>query len=454
LRLDLDEIQGDITPGFRKDWQDFVFLFFDDGGAAPARQWLARLHPALSSARRVIEYNRGHRAWKKDYADWTRASERRQEPPLPMTRCVNVAFSYRGLQRLEVRDLGGFPSEFVADPQTRARRIGDEDSFERWEIGGPNSEPDALLILGADTSADLDALRADPRVSWEEHGMRAICERGNTLGRGREHFGFKDGLSQPDPHEPSEDGWSASVDGQIAAPGEFILGQPNALGSTDVVGPDWARNGSYAVFRKLEQHVYLFRATMFSEAMKRGMRASALAAKLVGRRKDGVRLDALGEGCPLFAHIQQANPRDRPEVEPNRHRIIRRGIPYGSPARLRDAAADDDGQRGLLFLAYQASIRDQFEHILTRWMNDSTFPPPRTASGFRPSPVPTAVEVPGWDPLVGTFPGSKTHQVSLHTGRRDAFDTVELPELVTTRGGAYFFSPSISAVRRLAARAC
>lgn len=450
MRLDLDEIQGDITPGFRKDHQDFVFLFFDR--AAEARQWLVKLHPVLSSARQVIENNRGHRAWMKDYGYRESAPEKPDEPPPPLTRCVNVAFSYRGLQRLEVRDLGGFPTEFVADPLTRAERLGDEDSFETWQIGGPDSEPDALLILGADTRADLDALRDEHEVEWKRYRMRAICESGATLGGGIEHFGFRDGLSQPDPNEPTEDGWTASADGQIAAPGEFILGQPNALGSTYVVGPEWARNGSYAVFRKLEQHVYLFRETMDKEATRLGMSPEALAAKLVGRRKDGIRLDSLGEGCPLFAHIQKANPRDRPEVEPNRHRIIRRGIAYGSPAKHRNAEAHDDGARGLLFLAYQASIRNQFEYILTQWMNDSTFPPPRAASGFRPSAVPSLVEIPGWDPLVGRFRGSDTLQVPLFNGR--AIDVLELPEFVTTRGGAYFFSPSISAVRRLAARAC
>src|SRR3712207_8404725 len=54
------------------------------------------------------------------------------------------------------------------------------------------------------------------------------------------------------------------------------------------------------------------------------------------------------------------SPRWLPPGEQARHRLIRRGIPYGPPL---SADAADDGGRGLLFLAYQADLARQFEHV-------------------------------------------------------------------------------------------
>lgn len=53
------------------------------------------------------------------------------------------------------------------------------------------------------------------------------------------------------------------------------------------------------------------------------------------------------------------------------HRIIRRGIPYGPPY---DPTHPHDGQpRGLLGLFIAASLRDQFEFLITQWANTGTF---------------------------------------------------------------------------------
>jgi Dyp-type peroxidase family protein len=45
-----------------------------------------------------------------------------------------------------------------------------------------------------------------------------------------------------------------------------------------------------------------------------------------------------------------------------RHRIIRRGLPYGQPLE-----ADPDGSRGLVFVCYSASIANGFETIQQQW---------------------------------------------------------------------------------------
>lgn len=83
--------------------------------------------------------------------------------------------------------------------------------------------------------------------------------------------------------------------------------------------------------------------------------------------------DPDGQRCPLGAHIRRANPRDDRRFFggklSNRHRIIRRGRPYGPP--LPDGMLEQDGNsRGLLFKCFNASIERQFEVIQSLWVND------------------------------------------------------------------------------------
>src|SRR5205807_8969392 len=103
-------------------------------------------------------------------------------------------------------------------------------------------------------------------------------EQGATLPKDKEHFGFRDSISQPEiegsPKPPPPD--QASL-----KPGEFVLGYENEYGilpATPTVPAaddrqknlpplshlrtagsenekDFGRNGSYLVFRKLEQDV-------------------------------------------------------------------------------------------------------------------------------------------------------------------------------------------------------
>ena len=122
-----------------------------------------------------------------------------------------------------------------------------------------------------------------------------------------------------------------------------------------------------------------------------------LAAKVVGRWPNGAPLsthpngaggefdagapgandfrygdDLGGLRCPLGAHIRRSNPRDalgHDGAMSMRHRMIRRGMPYGAP--LPDGELDDDGaDRGLVFVSFQASIARQFEGVQGPWLND------------------------------------------------------------------------------------
>ena len=134
----------------------------------------------------------------------------------------------------------------------------------------------------------------------------------------------------------------------------------------------WMRNGSYMVFRRLEQKVPEFRSFVADHAARLGMEPELLGARLFGRWKSGAPLElaplydnaALGSDamrnndfdygddpfqrrCPYAAHIRKAYPRDDApggEAEAQRHRILRAGITFGpevAPVRRRHRTAAD-----------------------------------------------------------------------------------------------------------------
>ena len=126
-----------------------------------------------------------------------------------------------------------------------------------------------------------------------------------------EHFGFRDGISQPGREglhavgetrrlrTPGHQG----VPGQdLLWPGEFVLGYPTqnrnrppadfdgpnpAPVDAKLNGPGWARNGSFLVFRKLQQDVAGFRNSIRNNATMLGVNPELLGAKIVGRFRTG-----------------------------------------------------------------------------------------------------------------------------------------------------------------------
>ena len=137
----------------------------------------------------------------------------------------------------------------------------------------------------------------------------------------REHFGFADGISQPEiegTHRASNR-LKASGSMHLVKPGEFLLGYTDGSGAVAPGIPidpafdagnwlpsagdgapgyrDFGRNGTYLVFRQLEQDVQGFTTFVKSAAGTEGspQDADELAARLVGRRHDGTPLVRGGE---------------------------------------------------------------------------------------------------------------------------------------------------------------
>jgi deferrochelatase/peroxidase EfeB len=388
---------------------------------------------------------------------------------------VNVALTFDGLTALGVpaNSLGSFPQDFTAGAFRRCVEVGDTGSCspENWEHGLGQPGLHALVLLFAQTAQIRDAQTARLRENLLADGAwsEIVVLPGDVLPGSKAHFGYCDGFSQP----TIDCGLGNPVpDKQPVAPiGEFLLGYPSQFDQLtySVPVPDaLGRNGSFMVLRILEQDCAAF-DTLLAQSQKRyGINGELLAAKMVGRWRNGTPLavspdtdspvppltlsqlnqydyaptdanpaaynDRHGIHCPIGSHMRRANPRGSTIAgnSGSRHRIVRRGVPYGPPY---DSAHPNDGiKRGLLGLFIGVSIKDQFEFLMSEWMNGGTFAPGIYGTT---------------DPILGNSPeGENTFVIPQENGAPVVIHN--FPRLVTTRGAAYTFLPSITGLRFLA----
>jgi Dyp-type peroxidase family len=452
MALDLTDIQGDILRAYGNDYDVTTYLFFRIDDARGGQAWLRELLPRVTTAE-----------------PWPQGTK-------PAAN-LNIAVSAAGARALgagEPADLG-FSEEFCAGMRASADVLGDRGPSDpgAWEAQLRSAELHVLATVNAlddgPLNDELDRLREGAQraggveVSYTQHAK--------LLPKVREHFGFGDGFAQPavdgvEGAEDRADGGGVLENGRWRplAPGEFILGYededtrvdpdrrlPNA--PRDPLG----RSGTYMVWRKLHQDVALFRSTLHDAAARyHGGDEHKLAAKVVGRWQNGAPLvsypdaqpdpfdssdrsinafhyagDLRGSSCPAGSHIRRSNPRDLLGFETAlsfRHRIIRRGMPYGEP--LPEGAPDDRADRGLVFVCFNASISRQFEGIQAQWLNDGNALHLGHDSDF----------------LLGHPLGTGKMTVQ---GERPFLLGPQGP-FVTTRGGEYLFVPGLKALAALA----
>ena len=118
----------------------------------------------------------------------------------------------------------------------------------------------------------------------------------------------------------------------------------------------------------------------------------------------------------------------------DRRRITRRGLPYGEFAAEGDAVSDSD-DRGIVFMALNASLSRQFEFVQQQWIEYGN----------------DAHQGNDKDMLMGNHRG---HGKFVVQGDRSAanppFVCAHLPNFVELKGGDYFFLPSITALGMIA----
>ncbi len=377
-----------------------------------------------------------------DFLEWLRANVTPGNAPGDFTAdrpTCNVSFTPSGLRALGMAEdtLALFPAEFVEGMASRCGLLGDVrmNHPRRWNKPAGSSGDGHQLPQTEPTLAtlpiELEAVHAIVQLRCRAPGVatgialsdpghplkvfangllkacpgvkllaaQAMASRPLAAGEkaAREHFGYVDGMGQPNVEASADSALSNRVHY-----GEFLQGCDNAadkaLDATNPSLPEddktrlkWLDKGSFLVVRKYRQFVSLLvqavndtAATM--KAQLGGNEADHLNvvyAKLMGRYQDGTPLvdfktgstnnfnysdDPQGKQCPLQAHVRLAHPRQARQGAARIPRIMRRGMSYFPP--VKDGQDDPAGDRGVIFMAYAASISEQYE-VVQRWLTGS-----------------------------------------------------------------------------------
>jgi Dyp-type peroxidase family len=465
-----------------------------------------------------------------------------------------VAFSARGMTKClgrtaedRAEKMVAFPPVFRLGMADRARVLGDTGpsappkwlwaDVDRVAVDGKDASPRAadvvLFIYGKKAEACRDELarhlaKLPPRALLGELLTQPTAKtrkarkemEGITPAPGQEkpqldkpmyeHFGFRDGISQPILRGTQREAATDNTADVVAA-GELLLGYrdgagyfppavtlpaesdpgdeletdtpdfpsrfPRFAGSQDADLRDFGRNGTFVAVRQLMQDVDGFDdflAVQKAELEKyAGLEDSIggkiteewIAAKMMGRWRGGASLisqpheragsripghetpdradndfnfatdDPQGLRCPFGAHIRRSNPRG--SLAPNdpkqgimekRHRLLRRGRPYG----------DEKSERGMLFVALCADLERQFEFLQQSWVGSPSF----QGLSNEPDPITSPPPLEPGKPCVFTIP-TPVGPVTMKNMR----------SFVTVRAGGYFFMPSRSALRFLVSMA-
>ena len=478
--LKLDDIQGFILRGYRMPMVRHFLLTV--GVPAEARKLLGRLvSGGEADAPQITTAQDWHVGFEPGPGDNPTDLPRRKPDY-----CLNLGITWPGLVALEIK--GRVPGlsfksfgAFVAGAAARAELVGDTGPSGpgNW-IGGFGTGADHVLLTlhaispeAMTTYSDrLSALFADRdafREIWRHDGMALMEMRdGKPVPTSKVHFGYTDGISQttirggperypPDHQKPCEPWLFVLLDEAE----NYFVPEPRELGL----------NGSFAVFKMAETDVVGFENFLQSNRDK--IDPELLAAKMCGRWRNGVPLalspdtdtppggispeqlnnfeyvnadgsgDPKGVRCPVGAHMRRINPRGQPvtgQGQPggsnNTHRLIRRGMPYGP---VYDPARPYDGvERGLLGYFINSNIENQYEFVLSQWVNDSEF-----AGAVRLHPK-------SKDPMIGTQDPAESIFMIPQADGGPPIRLTGLNTFVTTKAAAYCFLPSVTAIKFIA----
>lgn len=460
----LSDLQGNILKGHGRDHTVNCFLRFDGCPARIGAALAALVEDDLitSAAAQIAG---------------TAALKDGGRRDVPVAFLFITQSGYEKLGRAAVAT----PDQPFTDGMVNRTNLGDRHS--EWEHRLKHGI-DAMLLAACDAPWDEDNSTKYAEAGAVAHAdmlmarlaPAGIVEQAREIGRARkngdgegiEHFGYVDGRSQPLLTK-------AEVDKEPKLKGPDFTWNPafSPLDTVLVPDPNGAHGpdsfGSYFVFRKLEQNVWGFKKSEQDLADALGLTGDdreKAGAMVVGRFEDGTPFvldqneagppvrndftyadDPDGAICPFHAHIRKTNPRGdsvrelgQTDAKERGHIMARRGITYGDRTDDPDdpdIARKPETGNGLLFMSYQRSLTDQFEFTQQAWANNGSF---------------VAGPGTGIDPVIGQDPGAATpfeYQWPNPSGSKGHISCA-FPQHVKMLGGAYFFAPSLSAIRSFA----
>ncbi len=233
----------------------------------------------------------------------------------------------------------------------RPAHLSEMRAFPHDELDPARTGGDVLVQLASghqDTVAHalrelLKAVRGQLAPRWTVAGFQGAQRGPSPHSSRRNHFGFRDGTSNPDVTDPK------------------VMDRLVWAGAGE---PSWAADGTYQVVRAIRMHVEFWDRVGLKEQEEMIGRSRDSGAPLGGTgefENPRFDLDPKGERIALDAHIRLANPREPATID---QRILRRAWNYSD-------GFDADGQLnvGLLFVGFNQDIQRQFVAIQER-LND------------------------------------------------------------------------------------
>lgn len=426
--LPLDQIQGFVLRGYSHPRARHFMIHVP--AATNGKAFVAAITPLITTA-----------------TIWS-------EKPLV---CCNVGFTADGLQALGIDvTQANLAAEFVEGAIQRGFKctgddydLGDtgDSAPNHWILDLGSGEVHIILSVYAMNPEARDTATAATLQLIRDAGVKLLGthDSDDVLGDSRVHFGYHDGISQP-----NIAGGTAKSDNQpVVATGEFVLGYPGEA-NVPRPGPTFdPANGSYSAFRVLKQDVDAFFAFLAKAAGQYDLPQEVIQAKFCGRWADGTPLvlsadhpdpgvsrndfdykdDFPARKCPIASHIRRSQRRNE---DTQQHRILRRAFPYGPPY-----VPQDGQERGLIGHFICTSLQQQYEFVISQWVNGTT------------------VDARSRDALIGAIDAQ--HPPAFNFYWKGANDPAEhrvkvegFGRFTTTRGGAYCYLPSIAGLGVLA----
>ncbi|KAH8117785.1 Dyp-type peroxidase [Phellopilus nigrolimitatus] len=449
---DLNDLQGDVVLGIPKRTEDLIFFNIHD--AAAFKRDLKQLIPAITTTAQIQKM-------RTDIANHKGSGN----TELLKLVGINIGFTIHGLTKLGITDDLG-DAAFKTGQFADAPALGDVvsnwlDAFKK-EIDG------VVLIAGDCKSSVLEGTAKVELILGTSISKMLVVEGQVRPGKekGHEHFGFLDGISSP-----AIEALTGHLPGQIVVPpGSLVCGTEG----DSVTRPAWAKNGSFFAYRHFNQLVPEFNKFLADNplnfpAIPKEHGSALLGARLFGRWKSGAPIelaptaddpalaadkqrnnnfdfsqDPLDQTkCPFAAHIRETNPRADltvpfGEAALTDHVMVRQGIAFGPEVTVEEAREKKTKlTRGLAFVCYQANLVNGFEFLQKKWANTTNFPP-KTIDG-------KAFDS-GFDPIIGQNSGKPRETAGLQPKNASAETTLPF-DFVVAKGGAYFFTPSITALK-------
>jgi Dyp-type peroxidase family len=438
----LNNLQGNIIKHHGRTHAYHIFIQFDKSKSEIAKKWIKSFtNNQITSA-------------AKQLGD---ASKRKNEPEFDGGVFCNLSLAHTGYVNLGLTTKApSSDAPFIAGLKESKDKL--QDDFANWEAPFLNTI-DALIIVADNNVSNADDTKNEIIKELDEFSTIVAVQKGKILrnanGIGIEHFGYADGVSQPN-FLANNDSPATQWDDNGAKLGTLLI-KDSGTSVEDSYG-------SFYVFRKLEQNVRAFKKAEKDLPQVKdhsGEKNAELAgAMVVGRFEDGsevinnsgekgiihpsqltndfdYRDDMQGSKCPFHSHIRVTNPRaDVGQDFAKSVRLTRRGIPYNDIGRDEFNLEEDQptGGVGLLFQCYQSSIEKQFEFIQHNWANQGDI----------------GGHIVGQDAIIGQGDNGTVKKLPKQWGLSPLNrKPVDFGHFVTTKGGEYFFTPSISFLRNI-----